>query len=85
MNFFLFQPNHLVGLKQKYLKLSFVCVNDLMRVRKDVLPAVRKNREREKSNTVYADMLKQSYMGTDMHEFDARHSTDHFESIIDIR
>jgi hypothetical protein len=56
-----------------------------MRVRKDVLPAVRKNREREKSNTVYADMLKQSYVGTDMHEFDGKSSTDHLENIMEIR
>jgi len=62
-----------------------VCLNDLMRVRRDVLPAVRKNREREKSNTVYADMLKQSYMGTDRNEFGTKSSTDHLESIVDIR
>lgn len=85
-NLFAFlQPNHLVGLKQKYVKLSFMNVNDLMKVRKDVLPAVKKNWERQKSNTAYAEMLRQSYIG-DVGEFEAqKSSTDHMENIIDIR
>jgi DNA polymerase epsilon subunit 1 len=75
-----------VGLKQQYLKLSFLNVNDLMRVRKDILPAVRKNREREKSHTAYADLLQQSFIG-DGGDFDNKRSggTDHMENIIDIR
>lgn len=80
-----FQPNHLVGLQQQYLKLSFLNVADLQRVRRDILPAVRKNREREKSHTAYADMLRQSYIG-DMSEFSHQRSgTDQMENIIDIR
>jgi len=80
------QPNHLVGLKQQYLKLSFLNVNDLLRVRKDILPAVRKNREREKSRSAYADMLQQNYIGDGV-EFDSKRSggTDQLENIIDIR
>ena len=39
-------PNHLVGLKQVYLKLSFLNMTDLQKVRKDILFAVRRNRER---------------------------------------
>lgn len=78
-------PNHLVGLQQKYLKLSFLNVTDLMRVRKDVLPAVKKNREREKNHTAYADMLQQSYIG-DMSEYAHKRSgTDQMENLIDIR
>ncbi|CAL8111322.1 unnamed protein product [Orchesella dallaii] len=78
-------PNHLVGLKQKYVKLSFLNINDLMKARKDILPAVKKNWEREKSNTAYAEMLRQSYIG-DTVEFDAqKSSTNHMENIIDIR
>jgi len=57
-----------------------------MRVRKDILPAVRKNREREKSNTVYSEMLKQSYMGEMMHDLDFKKGiTNHLENIVDIR
>ncbi|KAJ8941928.1 hypothetical protein NQ318_013261 [Aromia moschata] len=50
-------PNHLIGLKQKYIKLSFVNQTDLIKVRKDILKAVRKNREREDSNSYYTEML----------------------------
>lgn len=76
----------MVGLKQNYLKLSFLNVNDLLRVRKDVLPAVKKNREREKSNTAYADMLRQSYIGDMAADFDPKKGgTNHMDSIIDIR
>lgn len=69
------------------MKLSFMNVNDLMKVRKDILPAVKKNREREKSNTAYAEMLRQSYIG-DMMEFDAQKSGtggNQLENITDLR
>lgn len=55
------QPNHLVGLKRNYLKLSFLCVEDLMKVKKDILSAVRKNRDREKSGDAYSGLLTRSY------------------------
>lgn len=51
------QPNHLVGLKRNYLKLSFLCVEDLMKVKKDIFSAVRKNQDREKSSNAYAGLL----------------------------
>ncbi|KAJ8911874.1 hypothetical protein NQ315_012540 [Exocentrus adspersus] len=35
-------PNHLIGLKQKYIKLSFANQTDLIKVRKEILKAVRK-------------------------------------------
>ncbi|CAG0912824.1 unnamed protein product [Notodromas monacha] len=38
--------NHLVGVKQTVIKLSFHTVNDLLKVRRVIQPAVRKNRER---------------------------------------
>lgn len=60
-------------------------VNDLMKARKDILPAVKKNWERQKSNTAYAEMLRQSYIG-DLGEFETQKSgTDHLENIVDIR
>ena len=49
----LFQPNHLVGLRRYYLKLSFLSVEDLTKVKRDIQPAVRKNKERDKSTEVY--------------------------------
>lgn len=51
------QPNHLVGLKRSYIKLSFNTVDDLMKVKREISPAVRKNREREQSNDTYTSML----------------------------
>lgn len=41
--------NHLVGLKQTYLKLSFHNVQDLMTVRTQVQPIVNKNKAKNKS------------------------------------
>ena len=55
--FAFYQANHLVGLKRKYLKLSFNSVTDLMKAKRDVMPAIRKNKEREKSNNAYTSML----------------------------
>lgn len=52
-----FQPNHLVGLKRSYIKLSFNTVDDLVKVKREISPAVRKNREREQSNDAYTSML----------------------------
>lgn len=56
-HFFLFQPNHLVGLKRQYLKLSFLSVEDLTKVRREIQPAVRKNKEREQSSEAYTTLL----------------------------
>lgn len=51
------QPNHLVGLKRNYIKLAFNTVDDLVKVKREIAPAVRKNREREQSNDAYTSML----------------------------
>jgi hypothetical protein len=42
---FLLQKNHLSGLKRKYLKIQFDTVQQLMRVRNDLLHVVEKNEE----------------------------------------
>lgn len=42
--------NHLVGLKRTYLKLLFLSLNDLMKARRELLPAVRKNQERQSTS-----------------------------------
>ena len=51
--------NHLVGLKQTYLKLSFLTVTDMQKVRKDVLTAVRRNKEHAKTATAYSEALRE--------------------------
>lgn len=77
-------PNHLVGLKQRYLKLSFPSVTELMKARKDILAAVRKNRKKSKATSMYSEMLgnMMNAPGRDTGTF--RHA-DQFENIIDIR
>lgn len=76
-------PNHLIGLKQRYLKLSFLTVNDLMKVRPQIMSAVKKNKEREKGNTYYAELLSKAL---DSNSTGVKHKfTDHMDSIIDIR
>ena len=50
-------PNHLVGLKGRYLKLRFLSVEDLMKAKREIMPAVRKNRERDKSCPAYDPSL----------------------------
>ncbi|XP_005182541.1 DNA polymerase epsilon catalytic subunit 1 [Musca domestica] len=53
-------PNHLAGIKQQYLKLSFLNQTAMTKVRREIMAAVRKNTEREKSNTFYLQMLANS-------------------------
>ncbi len=49
--------NHLVGLKRRYLKLRFSSVEDLIKGKREIMPAVRKNRERDKVCTTYDPSL----------------------------
>ncbi|XP_025837463.1 DNA polymerase epsilon catalytic subunit A [Agrilus planipennis] len=75
-------PNHLIGLKQKYLKLSFLNQNDLQKVRKEILPVIRKNKE--KQNKYYNQLL----INAVAQEEDMEHlkiNVNHLESITDIR
>lgn len=50
--------NHLVGLKQTYIKLSFVSTTELQKVRKDINFAVRRNKEKQKATTAYTELLE---------------------------
>uniref|UniRef100_A0A0A9Y3R9 DNA polymerase epsilon catalytic subunit n=1 Tax=Lygus hesperus TaxID=30085 RepID=A0A0A9Y3R9_LYGHE len=77
-------PNHLIGLKQRYLKLVFATVTDLITVRKSILQSVRKNRKREASNTYYTEMLENAVALKEDSGL-SKKNTDHLESILDIR
>lgn len=77
-----FQPNHLIGLKQKYLKLSFANIVDLTKVKRDIMRAVKVNKEREKSNTYYTNMLATTLQTA---EEDNKRTLDHMDNILDIR
>jgi len=47
------QPNHLSGIKQKFVKLSFRNVQDLMFCRKQVMPIAEHNKKKENQNAAY--------------------------------
>ncbi|KAG5892154.1 hypothetical protein JTB14_026392 [Gonioctena quinquepunctata] len=78
-------PNHLIGLKQRYIKLSFFNQTDLKKVRKEILKVVRKNRLKRNDNTYYTEMLT----NTLAHNIDdighSKGNADQMENIMDIR
>ncbi|KAL1441576.1 hypothetical protein MTO96_008540 [Rhipicephalus appendiculatus] len=76
-------PNHLVGLKRTYLKLLFLSVNDLLKVRKELLPAVRKNQERKSSSV--AHVLGPQSNDSSEGSATARKLVEQTENIVDIR
>lgn len=79
-----FQANHLSGLKQTYIKVTFVSTNDMTKVRKEILTAVNKNKVREKTDSIYAEMLTNALTSAAALEH-AKKTTDHMENILDIR
>ncbi|KAB0803610.1 hypothetical protein PPYR_00580 [Photinus pyralis] len=78
-------PNHLIGLKQRYLKLSFVSQNDCIKVRKDILTVVRKNRKRKEQNCHYAALVVENIAKNTTESSHTSLNTDHLENILDIR
>ncbi|XP_026760531.2 DNA polymerase epsilon catalytic subunit 1 [Galleria mellonella] len=76
--------NHLSGIKQRYIKLTFMSQNEMMKVRKELLTAVNKNKEREKKDAIYAEMLTNALTSAAAIEH-AKKTTDHMENILDIR
>lgn len=77
-------PNHLIGLKQRYFKLTFLNQTDLIKVRREILSNVRKNREKQKGNTFYTEMLTKSLVNK--RDFgNLKNVTNHMGNIIDIR
>ncbi|XP_004276670.1 DNA polymerase epsilon catalytic subunit A isoform X1 [Orcinus orca] len=81
-------PNHLVGLKRNYIKLSFNTVEDLVKVRKEISPAVKKNREQGHTSDAYTAMLTSVLQGgsviTDEEEASKKIS-DQLDNIVDMR
>ncbi|EFN88114.1 DNA polymerase epsilon catalytic subunit A isoform X1 [Harpegnathos saltator] len=76
-------PNHLIGLKQKYLKLYFANIVDLTKVKRDIMRAVKINRVREKSNTHYTNMLATTLQSTE--QGNSRQNLDRMDNVLDIR
>ncbi|BFZ25729.1 hypothetical protein BsWGS_28768 [Bradybaena similaris] len=77
-------PNHLVGLKRSYIKLSFFSTEELLKVRREIFPAVRKNMEREKNSNGYTSMLASHFAGEDAIGVSKKIS-DQMENIVDLR
>jgi DNA polymerase epsilon subunit 1 len=78
-------PNHLIGMKRKYLKLRFYTVDDLMKAKRDIMPVVKRNKEREKSKSVYDPSM---FTGGFMQNTGAGPTTlvtDQLDNIVDIR
>lgn len=74
-------PNHLVGLKQNMIKMYFANTNVMMKVRLEINRAVKKNKEREKSNTFYMKLLSTTLAGTSKGD----QNQDYMDFIMDIR
>uniref|UniRef100_A0A3P8WLR8 DNA polymerase epsilon catalytic subunit n=1 Tax=Cynoglossus semilaevis TaxID=244447 RepID=A0A3P8WLR8_CYNSE len=82
-------PNHLVGLKRSYIKLSFNTVDDLVKVKREIAPAVRKNKEKENSNDTYTSMLSSALAGAHITSADeevmSKSILDQRDNIVDMR
>ncbi|XP_019956457.2 DNA polymerase epsilon catalytic subunit A [Paralichthys olivaceus] len=82
-------PNHLVGLKRSYIRLSFNTVDDLIKVKREISPAVRKNREKEQSNDAYTSMLSSALSGGNVTSTDedrmSKSISDQLDNIVDMR
>ncbi|XP_039283003.1 DNA polymerase epsilon catalytic subunit 1 [Nilaparvata lugens] len=77
-------PNHLIGLKQQFLKLSFATVSDLVKVRTAISSSIRKNKHNE-DNAHYTEMLKSTLHGNAGNSETTKKQTEQMENIIDIR
>ncbi|XP_044845964.1 DNA polymerase epsilon catalytic subunit A isoform X2 [Mauremys mutica] len=81
-------PNHLVGLKRNYIKLSFNTVDDLVKVRREISPAVKKNRERDQASDTYTSMLSSALVGGSLtmdDEGPSKKTVNQMDNIVDMR
>ncbi|XP_011188337.1 DNA polymerase epsilon catalytic subunit 1 [Zeugodacus cucurbitae] len=79
-------PNHLVGKKQHFLKLSFLNQTAMTKVRRELNAAVKRNLEREKSNTFYMQMLSSSLAASNIGgDGEVKKQMDYMDLILDIR
>lgn len=51
-------PNHLLGYKRTFLKLSFANVSDLLAVRKVIMPIAEKNKKNMNAMDTYAEVAR---------------------------
>ncbi|RNA10734.1 DNA polymerase epsilon catalytic subunit A [Brachionus plicatilis] len=67
--------NHLIGLKQQYIKLIFLNVDELIKVRREILNFVKRNKELNMKNSYETNFVDDSLIK----------KADQLENIIDIR
>jgi DNA polymerase epsilon subunit 1 len=74
--------NHLIGLKQQYIKLTFLNTEDQTKVRRELMAVVKRNKEAEAKNAYETNFVHQ-----DDHHNGNNHNkkSDQLENIIDIR
>lgn len=51
-------PNHLLGYRKTYIKLSFANVSNLLEVRRTLLPLAEKNKKNESAMDAYVEMTR---------------------------
>lgn len=51
-------PNHLLGYRKTYMKLSFANVSNLLEVRRTILPLAEKNKKNESAMDAYVEMTR---------------------------
>ncbi|CAJ0578382.1 unnamed protein product, partial [Mesorhabditis spiculigera] len=73
--------NHLSGLKKKYIKLTFPSMKELAKVKSELMPLIRKNKERIKQSTDFTTLLARHIGGDKMSMLDG----DALDQIDDIR
>jgi DNA polymerase epsilon subunit 1 len=74
-------PNHIIGLKHSMIKISFANINAMNKVRLEVNRSVKKNKEREKTNTFYMKLLSATLAGSS----NIDQNLDYMDFILDIR
>lgn len=74
----------MIGLRQKYLKLSFANIVDLTKVKRDIMRVVKINKVREKSNTYYTNMLATTLQSSEQ-DSNSKQTLDRMDNILDIR
>lgn len=83
-------PNHLLGYRRTFLKLAFANVNDLLAVRKAVMPIAEKNKKNMSAMDTYAEVASAN-AGFDMFDDDMENGrrpagvVDASDFIVDIR
>lgn len=79
-------PNHLLSLPKVYLQLKFRNVQDLLTIRREVLPLAQTNAERRTAVDAYADVVATADQDITLEDDSAaKNKDDPSQSIIDAR